>query len=119
MDIDGHEIGPAPLEFDRSGDGCGRVCLTVAGELDISNLERLREAVTGILAEPGTSALVLDFDPLDFIDSSGVQILIWAKRIADSRGIGLRVTNTHGRVHRVLTILGVHEVLTAAAQPRP
>jgi anti-anti-sigma factor len=119
MDTAGGEIDPAPLRLDRSADGDGRVCLAVAGELDISNLDRLREAVDAILARPHLTALVLDFSPLDFIDSSGVQVLTGAKRTADSRGVGFWVINAHGKVLRVLSILGLDQVLFATEQPEP
>jgi anti-sigma B factor antagonist len=116
MDTAGHEIGPAPLQLDRSSDGYGRVCLAVAGELDISNLDRLRQAVEGVLAEPGIAALVLDLRPLDFIDSSGVQVLTRGRRTAVSRGIDFGVINAHGKVLRVLSVLGVHDVLSITEQ---
>ncbi|MGC9668293.1 STAS domain-containing protein [Planosporangium sp. 12N6] len=113
METAGHEIGPAPLELGRSSDGPGRVCLAVTGELDISNLDRLRDAFTAILAQPQTVALVVDFGQLEFIDSSGVQVLMRARQDADRRGTVFRVVNAHGKVLRVLTILGVHEILSA------
>jgi anti-sigma B factor antagonist len=99
------------LELDRADDGHGQVCLSAAGEVDISNLERLREVITGILAEPGLTGLVLDLAPLDFIDSSGVQVLLAAKRAADGRGIAFSLAGAHGKVLRVLTILNLHEFL--------
>ncbi|GII25812.1 STAS domain-containing protein [Planosporangium mesophilum] len=117
MDTSGHEIGPAPLQIDRSSDGHGRVCLAVAGELDISNLDRLRHAVDGVLAEPGVTALVLDLRPLQFIDSSGVQVLMRGRRTAAGRGIDFGILNAHGKVLRVLSVLGVHDVLSITEQP--
>jgi anti-sigma B factor antagonist len=112
MGAAGNEIGPAPLELDRSTDGFGRVCLTVAGEIDISNLDRLRDAVSAILAEPDIAWLALDFTPLEFIDSSGVAVLVQAKQAAERRGIEFCVLNAHGKVQRVLAIIGVDKVLS-------
>jgi anti-sigma B factor antagonist len=118
MDSAGNEIGAAPLELDRSNDGYGRVCLAVTGEVDISNLDRLREAVAAVLAEPHVTGLLLDLTPLDFIDSSGVQVLMLAKQVADRRGIGFALINAHGEVRRVLAILGVDRILAATEQRR-
>jgi anti-sigma B factor antagonist len=119
VDSAGNEIGPAPLELDRSNDGYGRVRLAVAGEIDISNLDRLREAVTAILAEPHVTGLLLDFTSLDFIDSSGVAVLMRAKQAADHRGIGFALIKAHGKVQRVLAILGVDKILMPTEQRRP
>jgi anti-sigma B factor antagonist len=112
MDTAGVGVEPALLELERSDDDRGQVRLTVTGEVDISNLGRLDEVVTGILAEPGLTGLVLDLEPLDFIDSSGVQVLLAARRMADDRDVALSVTNAHGKVLRVLTILNLRDFLS-------
>jgi anti-anti-sigma factor len=119
MDATANEIGPAPLELERSDEGHGRACLAVAGEIDISNLDRLREAIFAILAEPQVTGLTLDFGALDFIDSSGVEILMQAKQMADRRGVGFCLVNAHGKVQRVLAILGVDKVLAPTEEHRP
>jgi anti-sigma B factor antagonist len=117
MDTAGVGIESARLELDRSDDGNDGVRLAAAGEVDISNLDRLRETISGILAEPGVTSLVLDLGPLDFIDSAGVQVLLSAKRTAESRRVTFSVVNAHGKVLRVLTILNLHDFLGPATGP--
>jgi anti-sigma B factor antagonist len=119
MDTADNQVGPGTLGLDRSTDGHGQICLVVTGQIDISNVDRLREALTGILAEPDLTELVLDFGALEFIDSSGVGALVRAKQEADSRGANVTVTNAHGPVERVLTVLGVDEFLTPTHQDEP
>jgi anti-sigma B factor antagonist len=114
MDTAGVGLEPAHLALDRSEEGPGRVRLTATGEIDISNLERLRSTITGVLAEPGLVGLTLDLAPLEFIDSAGVQVLLSAKRAADDGGIAFSVANAHGKVLRVLTILNLHDFLGPA-----
>jgi stage II sporulation protein AA (anti-sigma F factor antagonist) len=108
-------LGPAPLRIERSDTGPGRVCLAMAGEVDLSNVERMRAVVTGILHEPGTAELLLDLDQLDFIDSLGVQAMIEARRLADTRQIRFFSINAQGKVLRVLTVLGVYTFLSSDA----
>jgi anti-anti-sigma factor len=117
MDTTGVGIEPARLELDRSDDGYGQARLVATGEVDISNLDRLREEISDVLAEPGLTGLVLDLGLLDFIDSSGVQVLLSGKRTADGRGVAFSVANAHGKVLRVLTILNLHHILAPAEQP--
>ncbi|GAA1820399.1 STAS domain-containing protein [Planosporangium flavigriseum] len=119
MDAIGNEIGPAPLELSRSNNGDGRACLEAAGEIDISNLDRLRETVSAILAEPQVTELTLDFGALDFIDSSGVEVIMGAKQVADRRGVAYCLINAHGKVQRVLAILGIDKVLAPTEQRQP
>ncbi|NJC72618.1 STAS domain-containing protein [Planosporangium thailandense] len=105
------DFEPARLELDRVVDGEGRGRLIATGEVDISTLERLRAAIAAILTEPGLTDLVVDLEPLEFIDSAGVQALLNGKRMADDRGIAFRVANARGKVLRVLTILNLDRVL--------
>ncbi|MGC9665857.1 STAS domain-containing protein [Planosporangium sp. 12N6] len=113
MDTTGVGIGPARLELRRSIDETGQVRLTMIGEVDISNLEQLHTAIHDVVAEPEVTSLVLDLQPLDFIDSAGVQVLLRAKRSAERRRVSFGVVNAHGKVLRVLTILNLHGYLVA------
>jgi anti-sigma B factor antagonist len=113
MDTPGLGIAPASLDLVRSDDGHGNARLVTTGEVDISNLERLRETVAAILAEPGTTSLVIDVQPLDFIDSTGIQVLLSAMRTAERRGITFSVANAHGKVLRIMTVLNLYDLLSA------
>lgn len=108
-------VGSAPLSVTRSVTERGDDCLALAGELDMSNLHRLRDALFGLLDEPGVTAVVVDLTSLDFMDSMGVQALLQAKRLARSRQIRLSVINARGRALRVLTVIGVHDLLATDA----
>jgi anti-sigma B factor antagonist len=112
---DGRSVGAAPLSVTRSATDRGEVCLALAGELDMSNLHRLREPLFGSLDEPGVTGVIVDLADLEFMDSMGVQVLLQAKRHATSRQVGFAVINAGGRALRVLTIIGVHDLLAAGA----
>lgn len=59
----------------RSG---GTVCVSVVGELDSATAPRLREQLEREKHEDVDALLVVDLRRLDFIDSSGLQLLVWA-----------------------------------------
>ncbi|NJC73565.1 STAS domain-containing protein [Planosporangium thailandense] len=118
MGVAGNEIGPTPLRLTRSADGSGRVSLTVAGEVDISNLCRLDDELSSILTDPHVTQLIVDVAPLEFIDSSGVEVLMRARQAARRRSTGFALANAHGRVQRVLAVLGVDRVLASTVEPR-
>jgi anti-sigma B factor antagonist len=101
------------LELTKSTTMDGGVRLSVSGEIDISTVDQLRSAVMEVLGQPGVSRLLLDFDPLRFLDSSGIAALIGAYRTAEEQGVGFGVLNCHGTVRHVLEITGVYEVLAA------
>ncbi|NJC67048.1 STAS domain-containing protein [Planosporangium flavigriseum] len=102
------------LNVSRDSDGVVR--LTVSGELDIYAAPRLREAIQGALAEPGTSDLTVDFANVDYIDCTGVSALITGRRLARERGTRFGVVNPHGQVLRVFTVLRLDHVLLSDLQ---
>jgi anti-anti-sigma factor len=89
----------------------GLVVVRAAGEVDMTvstAFERaLVDAATG---NPG-GQVVVDFEDLRFIDSSGVHALVKGYHAAAGTGGSLTVRNATGVVARVLNITGVAEAL--------
>ena len=111
------ELGlPEPFRCDvRAGDGTAHVI--PAGELDQSTAPLLDARVRAAL-EDGCDRLVVDLSLLEFIDSSGVRLLLnWQ---AASRADGFQMTIVPGRrpVQRVFELLGLTEALPFAAVGR-
>jgi anti-anti-sigma factor len=101
------------LAFERSAVADGSTRLAIAGEIDFSNVDQVRAAVTPILDESKLHRLVVDCERLEFIDSLGVQTLLTLKRVATERGIALTVANMRGTVRWVTETLGVARTLEA------
>lgn len=104
------------LGLSRSTTDHGAVRLIVSGEIDIGTVDQLRAAIDEVLGEAGVSRLVLDFELLGFLDSSGIAALIGGYNTAQERGIGFGIVNCHGTVRNVLEVTGVHDVLAADGQ---
>lgn len=101
------------LALTRTATSSGMIHMSVTGEIDISTVDRLRNALNLALTEPGVGHVLLDFEPLRFLDSSGVATLVGAYRTADERGIRLRIRGCSGTVRHILEVTGVYEVLAA------
>jgi anti-sigma B factor antagonist len=106
---------PPDLAFERLAGTAGSACLAISGELDFSNVDLMRAAITPILGESRLSRLIVDCERLSFIDSLGVQALLTLKRVATERGVTFTVTNMHGPVRRVTETLGVTRTLEVDA----
>ena len=94
--------------------------VTVSGELDEATVPELRERLYGLLEE-GAAWLLVDLCGLEFIDSSGVGLLIGASRRAGEAGGDLAVVCARPNVLRVFDISGTRELLnlrTAEEQAR-
>jgi len=83
--------------------------LKVVGVVDSHTASQLRDA---ILAHGYTEGdLVLDLADVDFIDSSGLRIIVNAHSQMEAAGRRLVLTHTSPAVARLLEITGLHEHL--------
>lgn len=69
--------------------------VSLRGEIDMSNAEPLREALTALT--PNTAlALVLDLSAVEYLDSAGIQLLFRLRESVGRRGQGLRLVIPEG-----------------------
>ncbi|MFI8962742.1 STAS domain-containing protein [Streptomyces sp. NPDC053493] len=88
--------------------------LSVAGELDMETAHLLEQQLTQQLRQ-GRRHLVLDLSALDFMDSSGLNVLIRAVHKARETGGDLHLAAPTSAVRRILDITGV----ATTAPPHP
>ena len=91
----------------------------VAGELSLAEAPMLEQRLTELLA--GTPpAIVVDLAGVEFIDSSGLSVLIRAQQQASARGVPFGVRNPRSQAHRLFSLTGLEERLTGgtAGEPR-
>ncbi|MGW5864863.1 STAS domain-containing protein [Streptomyces sp. NPDC055239] len=95
------------------------VVVTPAGELDHHTADLLREPLETCLND-GFSRLVVDCSRLEFMDSTGLNVLLGARLKAEAAGGGVHLAAMQPVVARVFEITGadavftVHETLEAA-----
>ena len=90
--------------------------LRLGGELDLASAPILERALEG--TEIGTAALlVLDLDELQFVDSSGLRVILLAHEHARERGQEFAITPGSPQVQRLLSITSVTEHLRVIASP--
>jgi anti-sigma B factor antagonist len=88
-----------------------RAVVLLVGELDLQTAPQLREELVGLL-DRGVNDLVLDLADLDFIDSSGLSVLIMAlKRLREREG-ELRLRAVPARARRVLELSGLDRAIS-------
>lgn len=86
----------------------GDTVVGVEGELDISTVRGLREAVEKVLTEP-PSSVYLDLTPTTFIDSRGCREIVAAVKACELAGVGvaLVVPPDNRHVRRVIDLVQV------------
>jgi anti-sigma B factor antagonist len=93
-----------------------RVVLGLHGELDLASAPLLQRKIES--AEIGATAMVvLDLQELQFIDSTGLRIILSANERSRERGQEFAVTRGSQQVQRLLTITRVDEHLRIIGSP--
>lgn len=86
--------------------GATVVALVLHGELDITTLP-LAEREVGAAAAAGPATLLIDLSRLDFVDSSGVRLVLLADDTTRAAGRRLTVRLGTGPARRVFELLGL------------
>jgi anti-anti-sigma factor len=81
--------------------------IAISGELDMASAPEARSALMGAITAHDQRAVVLDLSELEFIDSTGVQVLLRAAAAKRLRSGELLVVGCSPGVRRVLDEAGV------------
>lgn len=87
----------------------GWTVVGVAGEVDVATAPGLRSRLIDLIAE-GRHRLVVDLSWVDFIDSTGLGVLIGALKRVRSHGGDLQLVVDDPRVHKIFAITGLEQV---------
>ena len=83
--------------------------LEVGGEVDVYTAPRLRQALIDLVSQ-GATDIVVDMDKVDFLDSTGLGVLVgWLKRIKSNDG-DLKLVVTQDRIMKIFDITGLSKV---------
>jgi anti-sigma B factor antagonist len=97
-------VADLQLESRKTDDGAS---VTVRGEVDMATAPQLRDTLLE-LVDAGANRIVLDCRGLDFLDSSGIGVLMAVRtRLGDDGSLTLEAPQAH--VRKVLELTGVSE----------
>ena len=97
------------IEVDAARQPC--VVVAVRGEVDIATAPKLREKLVE-LASQGAQKVVVDLEGVDFLDSTGLGVLIGGmKRLRGLDG-DLTLVCTQPRILKVFEITGLNRAFT-------
>jgi anti-sigma B factor antagonist len=100
------------LNIDIKGDGHRRI-LKLEGECDIGTAPALREALRPLIP-PEVTDLRVDVYDLDFIDSTGLGVIVGALRRIREGGGELTLAGARGAVQRVLEVTRLDQAIPLA-----
>jgi anti-anti-sigma factor len=88
----------------------GLLVVNVIGELDQSTAPDLREALAPSLTAP-TGPLLVNLSDCDFIDSTGLSLLVEAKRRLEEEQVRFGICCPDADVRRLLELTGIDRAL--------
>jgi anti-sigma B factor antagonist len=86
-----------------------RTVVEVAGEIDVYTAPRLREQLVDLVAD-GKYHLVVDMERVDFLDSTGLGVLVGALKRVRTHDGELALVCTQPRILKVFEITGLTKV---------
>jgi anti-sigma B factor antagonist len=89
----------------------GWAVLAVTGEVDVATAPRLREQLISLVGE-GRVRIVVDLEQVDFLDSTGLGVLVGALKRVRTQDGDLSLVCTEPRILKVFEITGLTKVFS-------
>lgn len=101
------------LAFQKDG-----TCLRVAlpEELDHPVSDKIRKDTDKIINETYIRTLVFDFQNTNFMDSSGIGLLMGRYRVLGMKNGCIRAENVNAHIEKLLHLSGVHKYIQISRQ---
>jgi stage II sporulation protein AA (anti-sigma F factor antagonist) len=87
------------------------LCLFLQGELDHHSAEKVRAAVDEALASMKIRHLVLDLSGLEFMDSSGLGVILGRYKLIQQRNGKMFVCSIAPSIYRLFQMSGIFKII--------
>jgi anti-sigma B factor antagonist len=94
----------------------GGLLLHVQGEVDLSTVDLLDEAMTDAI-DQGAEPVVVDLREVAFMDSTGLRAMLRARNRAHEQGGSMKLLSPSHAVSRLLALSGVEDVFDFDGEP--
>jgi len=101
----------------ESGQDDGTAAIQITGDIDLFTASTLKQTLCGAL-DQGHSTLEVDLKCVDYIDSTGLSVLIAALRKARERKGGMRLLNLNRQLRRMFEVTGLSKLFDIEEAPR-
>lgn len=96
------------LQSIRDGD---KIVVRLNGELDHFCAQSVRRELDTLLQDPSVKTLILDFASLNFMDSSGIGVILGRYRILRDRDGSVAVSHMNPHIARIFHMSGMDRII--------
>jgi anti-sigma B factor antagonist len=89
----------------------GATIIAVGGEIDVYTAPRLRDKITELVAD-GVYSLIIDMEGVEFLDSTGLGVLVGGLKKVRAHDGSLQLICTQERLLKIFRITGLAKVFT-------
>ena len=93
----------------------GTLTVSLSGELDQRMAARVRTEIDALIDDQRVRRLVFDVSDLEFMDSSGIGLIIGRYKRLSRRGGSVAVADPDARIDRLFQMSGVYQVVERLA----
>lgn len=94
----------------------GRVVVAVGGEIDVYTAPKLRDQITDLVGQ-GSYHLVIDLEAVDFLDSTGLGVLVGGLKKVRAHDGSLELVCSQERLLKIFRITGLAKVFVIHGSP--
>ena len=95
-----------------------RLTVQLAGELDHCSALGIKNELDRLIADPSLRHLTLDLSGLQFMDSSGIGVILGRYRTLAARGGSVAVQGMNPQIRRIFQLSGMGQIIRVADQGR-
>ncbi len=95
-----------------------RMTAFLSGEIDHHNAQKLREDIDSCAQRNHPKTLILDFGGVEFMDSSGIGLVLGRYRLMQDLGGRLELQNVPSHIKKVMRVAGIENLCIGGKGPK-
>ena len=94
-------------------------CLTIflPKEVDHHNAEEVKKSADAIIEKEHIKYVIFDFEQTDFMDSSGIGMIMGRKRLLSYSGGTVSAIHVNDRILRIMQLSGIYKHIEISQEP--
>lgn len=85
--------------------------ISLVGELDEHSANYVRDMMDNVMSESNAGQVIVDLAGLEFMDSTGIGVMIGRYKKMKARGIPIFVTNPSKQIDRIFMMTALYDVM--------